>query len=199
MANNIIDLIDKFRRLIDETHHDKGETGALNEDKNEPGQQTGEGDVNLIYISSYQGQPERTQAYIQTIDGQRFQREVKDNGSLLLGMFNSNAIYLCDKSEMDKKVSEHIIQTGAYSLVEELNDTNPNCVQQNLDNIVKQVTSLLNDLLERQCLTDIQVQQMKIERSMVQMDYLYFLPDARQVGIIFFRFFIDGYMYMCHI
>jgi hypothetical protein len=110
MANNIIDLIDKFRRLIDETHHDKGETGALNEDKNEPGQQTGEGDVNLIYISSYQGQPERTQAYIQTIDSQRFQREVKDNGSLLLGMFNSNAIYLCDKSEMDKKVSEHIIQ-----------------------------------------------------------------------------------------
>jgi len=96
-------------------------------------------------------------------------------------------------------VSEHITQTGAYSLVEELNDTNPNCVQQNLDNIVKQVTSLLNDLLERQCLTDIQVQQMKIERSMVQMDYLYFLPDARQVGIIFFRFFIDGYMYMCHI
>ncbi|CAF5029423.1 unnamed protein product, partial [Rotaria sp. Silwood1] len=71
-------------------------------------------------------------------------------------------------------------RTGIYLLIQELNETDLNSVQRHVSKIVEELTLLLNDLRERQCLTDIQVQQMTVQRSMVQIDYLYFLPDAHQ-------------------
>jgi hypothetical protein len=51
-----------FHRLIHETHR--------HEDQNQVAQQTDQSDVNLTYI-----QAERTQAYIEIINGQDFERE----------------------------------------------------------------------------------------------------------------------------
>ncbi len=195
MANDITNLINMFRRLSRETYNDQYE--ARSSDEHEPqGQQIGEGDVNLTYLSLREGQPDHIQVSQKTIDGHKFQQEVKDNGGILLDMFNSNTIYMCEKKEMDEKVSQHMIRTGAYSLIQELNETNSNYVQQHLNKIVEQVTLLLNDLHTRQCLTDIQVQQMSIERSLVQMDYLYYLPDAHQVSMLLFSVVCREYLFL---
>ena len=123
----MVDLINKFRRLIHEKYDDKNETSSSNE-KQPPGQQVGKGDVNLTYLSLYEEQTERIQVNQRTIDGQYFQREVKNNGGVLLDMFNSNAIYWCKKNEMDEKASHHMTRTRAYLLVQELKETNSNYV-----------------------------------------------------------------------
>ncbi|CAF3316270.1 unnamed protein product [Rotaria sp. Silwood2] len=188
MSNDAMYLINIFRRLVNEKYNNPDHTSSSNENEAEnepPGQEIGPGDVYLGYPFLHEGQQEHIQTDLPAIDAQYFQQEVKNNGGVLLDMFNSNTIYLCDKYEMDEKVSKHMTQTGAYSLIQELNETNPIYVQQHLNKGVEQVTSLLNDLLERQCLTNIQVQQMSVQRSIVQMDYLYFLPDAHQKNIPF--------------
>ncbi|CAF1365092.1 unnamed protein product [Rotaria sp. Silwood1] len=63
---------------------------------------------------------------------------------------------------MDDKVFQHMTRTGTYLLIQELNATDLNSVQRHLSKIVEELTLLLNDLHERQCLTDIQVQQMTV-------------------------------------
>ncbi|CAF4979325.1 unnamed protein product, partial [Rotaria sp. Silwood1] len=63
---------------------------------------------------------------------------------------------------MDDKVYQHMTRTGTYLLIQELNATDLNSVQRHLSKIVEELTLLLNDLRERQCLTDIQVQQMTV-------------------------------------
>ena len=83
---------------------------------------------------------------------------------------------------MEAKILGHMTRTGAYSFIEELSDDNPTCVRKQLDSIVEHVTTSLNDLLARQCITESQFYQMTIERSMVRMDYGYFLPDTSKVS-----------------
>ena len=91
---------------------------------------------------------------------------------------------MCQQSDLDAKVRAHVTRTGAYTFIEELSDANPTCVQQHLDGVVKKVTTLLKDLLGRQCITESQVYQMTIERSLVRMDYGCFLPDPSKVSFI---------------
>ncbi|CAF1441177.1 unnamed protein product [Rotaria sordida] len=188
MTDDVVDLIDKFRRLIQEKYPDRNETYSFNQnvtEKEPPGQQIGEGDVYFRYQSLRRGQRNPVESDILISDIQCFQQEIKDNDGVLLDMINSNAIYSCKKYEMNDKISQHMNRTGAYSLIQEFNETISNYIEQHLNNSVEKVTLLLNDLFERQCLTSIQVQQMDVQRSMVQMDYLYFLPDAHQSDIPF--------------
>jgi hypothetical protein len=188
MTNNITDLVEIFRLFIGTIQNNNDVEESYIDHENEPGQQFGEGNVKLTTISTGHDRLSGTRISEKTIDARIFQREVKNDGHLLLDMFNSNAIYLCEQKEMDGKVMKHMIQTGAYSFVEELHNKNTNCVRHYLNKIVEQKTLLLNDLLDHQYLSDIQVQQMTVKRSMVQMDYLYFLPDARKVRQIEFLF-----------
>ncbi|CAF1298020.1 unnamed protein product [Rotaria sp. Silwood1] len=55
-------------------------------------------------------------------------------------------------------------RTVTYLLIQELNATDLNSVQRHLSKIIEELTLLLNDLRERQCLTDIQVQQMTVHQ-----------------------------------
>jgi hypothetical protein len=77
-------------------------------------------------------------------------------------------------------------RTNAYSFIAKLNETYPTYVQQHLNIIVDQVTTLLNDLVTSDCINDSQFRQMNIKQSKVRMDYLFYLPDLHQVSRLFF-------------
>jgi hypothetical protein len=112
------------------------------------------------------------------------QEEFKKQNRLLLKTYGSNAMYSCTKNEFEEHISIFITQTNAYNLIEELNDTNSDCIQKYLDDLVNQITTVLNDLLQFQFINSMQYQEMKVIRSKVRFDYLFFLPDTRKVSIV---------------
>lgn len=183
--NRIIDTIDRFRQTVDAEDQREHQNNSQVEELNNPGQEFETADLALGYITAdEQGREERTLNLIPLADAAVYQRALIEQGNILLDVFNSNGIYLCERREMNEKVSQHMTQTGAYLLMEQLNNANRTCVGQYLNQMVEEVNSLVDNLHECQGLSDIQVQQMRIvELSKVQMNYLFFLPDPRQVSI----------------
>ena len=131
----------------------------------------------------------RTDLYI--IKCECFRETLNDMDAVLLDIYNSNGLYLCEHQEMEAKIRPHMRQTGAYAFIEELNKDNPTCIQQQLDNLVERVTTLLDDLLARQCITKSHFYQKMVDRSMVRMSYGCFLPDPNHEGVPF-RPFVVG-------
>ena len=125
-------------------------------------------------------------------------QRIHDLDIVSLNIYNSDGLYFCIRSDMEEKIHKHITQTDVYVLLKELNDdTNSTYIRQHLDNIVEHITLLLNDLLTRQCITHSQFYQMLVERSMVRMDYLYFLPDTSKVSYYFLSScLLEQYVYI---
>ena len=186
MANQTYALVHLFRRLMDVAN------AALDnfptaDDEREPGQQSGAGNVSLTHVSLDDPQ-KRSRTDLCSIDSEYFQENLNEMNAVLLDIYNSNGLYLCELPEMEDKIRRHMKQTGAYAFVEELDDENPMCVRQQLDSVFEHVTTLLNDLFTRQCITESQFYQMTVDRSMVRMDYGYFLPDPSKVSAASIRF-----------
>ena len=180
MASQIYSLIHLFRRLMSAAN-DALDGVASVDDDNEPGQQIGDGDVALSYVSLDNSQ-QRSRTNLGIIDGGFFRQHLHDTETVLLDIYNSNGLYMCQQSDLEEKIRAHVTRTGTYTFIEELNDANPSCIRRQLDNVVEKVTTLLKDLLARQCMTDSQFYQMSIERAMVRMDYGCFLPDPSKVS-----------------
>ena len=98
----------------------------------------------------------------------------KVHNRLLLKTYKSNAMYSCTINEFEEKTAKYIAQTNAYSRIEELNETNPNCVKNILDKLVEKTTTILDNLLQRQSISSVQYKEMKINRNQVRLDYLFF-------------------------
>jgi len=171
MADQTYEFIDQLVQLFENMNH-SDEDSAI-EDENEPGQVTDVGDIIALSPKT-------------RLDSRIYQQVLKSEGYQLLDVYNSNAIYLCNQNEMKRKVTAHMKRTNAYSFIAKLNETYPTYVQQHLNIIVEQVTTLLNDLVTYDCINDSQFRQMNVKRSKVRMDYLFFLPDIRQVSRLFF-------------
>jgi hypothetical protein len=123
---------------------------------------------------------------IQKKDVQIVRQLLKEQNCLLLKAYKSNAMYSCSINEFEEKISTFMTQTNAYSLIEELNETNPNCVKKTLDTIFEQVKTTLDNLLRHQSITAMQYEEMKISRDRVHLDYLFFLPDTCHVSVVIF-------------
>ena len=115
---------------------------------------------------------------------------LKEQNRLLLKAYKSNAMYSCSINEFEEKISTFMTQTNAYNLIHELNQSNPKCVKKMLDTIFEQVKTTLDHLLRHQSITAMQYEEMKINRDQVRLDYLFFLPDTRQVTVVIFIFFV---------
>jgi hypothetical protein len=180
MADQTYEFIDHLVQLFENMHH-SDEDSAL-EDENEPGQLTDEGDIIALSFRTTQDKQQSKTRF----DSRIYQQILKSEGYQLLDVYNSNAIYLCKHNEMKRKVTAHMKRTNAYSFIAKLNETYPTYVQQHLNIIVDQVTTLLNDLVTYDCINDSQFRQMNVKRSKVRMDYLFYLPDLHQVSRLFF-------------
>ena len=188
MANQTYALVNLFRRLIS-TANDALDNFPTAEDEHEPGQQSGIGNVALRRMSLDDPQ-ERSRTDLCVIKGECFRENVKEMDAVLLDIYSSNGLYLCERQEMEAKIRRHMRRTGAYAFIEELNKDNPTCIRQQLDSLVECVTILLNDLLARQCITESHFYQMTVDRSMVRMDYGCFLPHPSQEGVPFRPFMV---------
>ncbi|CAF1590017.1 unnamed protein product, partial [Adineta steineri] len=171
--------------LIEEEEEEEEDNDVENEseqwiDENEPGHCADVGDIVFTFKTKPGNQQSR-----HTLDSRLYQQILKMQGCQLLDVYNSNALYMCKNKEMQRKIMEHVKGTNAYSFMEKLYETNPTCVQQRLDTIVEQVTTLLNDLITSHSINDSQFRQMNVDRSTVRMDYLFFLPDTRQKHVPF--------------
>ena len=158
MANQIYSLIRIFRRLMSAAN-DALDGVASPDDDQEPGQNIGDGDISLSY-TSLDNPRQRSRTNLWVMDSEFFQQHLHDTGTVLLDIYNSNGLLMCELRVMEAKILGHMTRTGAYSFIEELNDDNPMCVLKQLDSIVEHVTTLLNDLLTRQCITASQFYQM---------------------------------------
>lgn len=186
MTDQTCEFVNQIRQFIEDIQ-DRYEDDLSTDDENEPGELTDDDDDDFVFVfKTLQGK----QHSKHSLDTQIYQQILKYEGYQFLDVYNSNALYLCKKNEIKTKVTAHMKQTNAYSLIDELSETNPTCVQQHLDMIVKQVTILLNDLVTSHCINDSQFRQMNVERSKVRMDYLFFLPDLHQVSRFFLFFFL---------
>jgi hypothetical protein len=123
---------------------------------------------------------------IQKKDIKMIRQLLKEQNRLLLKAYKSNAMYSCLIIEFDERISIFMTETNAYSLIEELNETNPDCVKKRLDNIVEHVNTTLDNLLQHQSISAMQYEEMKISRDRVRLDYLFFLPDTRHVSVVIF-------------
>ena len=66
-----------------------------------------------------------------------------------------------------------------------LNDTNANNIQNNtIDSLMRKMYILLDSLVQQQSISSIQYEEMQIRCAHVQLDYLFFLPDTRQVSTL---------------
>jgi hypothetical protein len=180
MANQTYALVNLFRRLTT-VANDALDNFPTADDEHEPGQQSGTGNVTLSRMS-LDNPRERARIDLCSLDSDYFRENLNDMNAVLMDIYNSNGLYMCERNEMEAKIRAHVRRTGAYAFIEELDSDNPTCVRQQLDGVVEHLTTLLNDLLARQCITESQCYQMMVERSMVRMDYGYFLPDPSRVS-----------------
>ncbi|CAF1159210.1 unnamed protein product [Adineta ricciae] len=123
-----------------------------------------------------------------TLDNEIYQQVLKFNGCQLLDVYNSNALYQCTNKEIKENINGHMERTKAYICIDKISQSNnpTTCVQGYLNTIIKQMSTLLNDLLKSHCINESQFHQMNIiEQSKVRMDYLFYLPDIRQRPVSF--------------
>ena len=109
--------------------------------------------------------------------------QLKQQNRLLLKTYKSNAMYSCTIEEFDEMITKFLHETSAYYLVEEFDKTNANNIENNtLDSLMRKMNILLDSLVQQQSISSIQYEEMQIRRAHVQLDYLFFLPDTRQVS-----------------
>ena len=119
MANQTYSLVNLFRRLVSAVNDALGNFPTA-EDEYEPGQQSGIGKVALRRMSLDDPQ-ERSRTNLCIIKGDCFRENLKEMDAVLLDIYNSNGLYLCERQEMEAKIRRHMRRTGAYAFIEELN------------------------------------------------------------------------------
>ena len=113
-------------------------------------------------------------------------RELAQDKLVVRASYKGYSFHTYPASEFERKSSEYLQQQSAtYTLVQKINPTNPEVSQQCLIDIVGQVETTLTDFLGCKLITDRHYILMHPNRSAVQMNYLYFVPNTHQVGDYF--------------
>ncbi|CAF2794264.1 unnamed protein product [Rotaria sp. Silwood2] len=135
--------------------------------------------ISIVHVPEYRLHA-RPLYLVQQKDIRLIREAFKQQNRLLLKTYKSHAMYSCTSDEFETNISKFFTETNAYSLIEELNETNRASVETHLDGLVNNVKTALDHLLEEQCINSMQHQDMQIHRSKVRLDYLFFLPDTRK-------------------
>ena len=138
-------------------------------------------DEKIIDLSGYGSKTRPLYLIKRQKDIASIRKDLSMKKRVLLRTFNSYAYYSCDIAEIQQKVHEHMTNTGAYSLIMELDTSNRHCIDTSLNDMDKRVRCTLNTLLHDRSITFSQWQQMKVDRLESRLDSLYFLPNTRRV------------------
>ncbi|CAF4059560.1 unnamed protein product, partial [Rotaria sp. Silwood2] len=123
----------------------------------------------------------RRKKYIEII-----RRQLQAKNRILLTTYNTYAYYSCERTEMQEKILEHMIRTGAYRFNVELNVTDQHYIEIILNSIDHHITDKLNNLCHDKLISYSQWEKLNANRSTNRLDTLYFLPDTRRENIPFY-------------
>ena len=88
---------------------------------------------------------------------------------------------------MKQKVFEHMASINTYTLLIDRKNINQYRIVKHMNSIVKRITRTLDNLLYDQLITYSQFQEMEVNRSKVQLDYLYFyLVNAKYILLLIY-------------
>ena len=99
MTQQTYSLVNLFRRLMNVVN-DALDNFPTAEDEREPGQQSEIGDVALSHMS-LDDPRERARTDLCIIDGDYFQENLNDMNVVLLDIYNSNGLFMCERQEME--------------------------------------------------------------------------------------------------
>ncbi|CAF3931569.1 unnamed protein product [Rotaria sp. Silwood2] len=116
---------------------------------------------------------------------QAIRRDLVEKNLILRPSYQGNGFHLYTINEFQQKVSHFMTQTDIYSFIKKLTYPNGDASQQYLATIVDQVETTLDNLFHSQQISKVQHWRMRINRSFVRMNYLYFVADIREVGVRF--------------
>ncbi|CAF3828787.1 unnamed protein product [Rotaria sp. Silwood1] len=126
---------------------------------------------------------ERRQACYYQEKIQQIRQQLKDEHLILRPIYKHIGYHAESIDTFYNKVNQFLNRTSSYSLVFKLSHSYPTASQNHLAKIVARVETTLNNLFESKSITEAQYMAMKINRSTVRMNYLYFVPDTHKEGI----------------
>ena len=192
MVDEIQGSVDIVVQLFDmhddddfENHDHQNEENSSKQCTSHEGDKREEKDkrISIVQVPEYRLHA-RPLYIIQQKDMPLIREAFKEQNRLFLKTYKSHAMYSCTSDEFETNISKFFTETNAYSLIEELTETNLNCIETYIDGVANNVKTTLDHLLQEQCINSMQYQEMQIHRSKVRLDYLFFLPDSRKVSNI---------------
>ena len=129
-------------------------------------------------------------------------RKLANDNLILRHVYKDIGYHLDSIHTFQKKVSEFMTQASYYSFVCKLSRYHPYTSRQRLVDIVKTVETTLNDLFQSKSITEAQYKVMKIDRTLVRMNYLYFVSETHKVcaSLVLFCFsilYLSGLTFIC--
>ncbi|CAF2260266.1 unnamed protein product [Rotaria magnacalcarata] len=136
------------------------------------------GDIPMIHLQPFE-QHAHTLYAIEKKDALKLEKQLRDKDYRLLSSSQSFMQYACHQDELYTKSDEYMLRTQAYTEITNFNQPNNNetTVQHLLNIHTDRIKSLLDYFYEQQAITSFQYEQMHVERSVYQLDYLFFTPD----------------------
>ncbi|CAF4937343.1 unnamed protein product [Rotaria magnacalcarata] len=135
-------------------------------------------DIPMIRVQSFY-QHAHTLYAIQKKDTLKLENELREKDYRLLSSSRSFMQYACHKDELYTKADGYMLRTQAYTEITNFNQPNNNetTVQHLLNIHIDRIKSLLDYFYDEQVITSFQYEQMHAERSVCQLDYLFFTSD----------------------
>ncbi len=118
-------------------------------------------------------------------------RRLANDNLILRPIYKDIGYHLDSIHTFQTKVSEFMAQASCYSFVCKLSRSYPYGSQTRLAEIVKTVETTLDNLFHSKSITEAQYKMMKIDRTLVRMNYLYFVSETHKVCILFVLLFLS--------
>ena len=113
-----------------------------------------------------------------------------NNGPYVLRLsYKGYALHKFRISVFERKSLEYVQQMDIYTLIGKINTSKPRLCQEHFLKVLKQVQTTIDDLFCAHCITQQQYDQMRISRSEVELHYLVFVLNTKEVG---------SYLYFCY-
>ncbi|CAF1049518.1 unnamed protein product [Rotaria sordida] len=111
-------------------------------------------------------------------------KSIEDN-IILRAAYKAPGVYIFLAKKFQKKSLDFMLQTGAYLCVQELDDEEKqkHVSQEYLASIVHRVETTLKNLLDSKSISEVQYTMMNVNRSLVRLNYLYFVPSTDEMEI----------------
>ncbi|CAF4558298.1 unnamed protein product [Rotaria sp. Silwood2] len=135
-----------------------------------------------VYVSSMTRFERRQACYYQE-KLQEIGQQLRKENLILQPIYKDIGYHVESKNTFYNKVKQFMYQNKSYSIIFQLSRSSPTVSQNHLAKMVERIETTLNNLLCSKSINERQYMAMKIDRSTVRMNYLYFVSDTHKEGI----------------